>query len=432
MKIKSTFSSKLFLLFFFFLFLMKEGNSFPTTRRVPIIQSPCNAVRIAGSDFLISQVNDSLPQLPLLPQLPPVSAPVHSPSELLTLLRSGGGVCKNALVFVESSWLDQDTELTLAVKEAPKKGVALVIVGTGADRNQGLWQDLQSQELPEAGGNYEFKRRLLPPYVPPNSLYAFPPRLAQINGVGFWSDQDLNVNPEKPASSSLVVANFDIKDTVKQAAEWYKTTVENAALLRAENSANAISASPSFGALIWMWNWSYESHPGGKLNAWGGWRQLANDGDSKYDWYSIEFFVQTVPDKRTSWWEFWECSGATNDAVVNKNNASGFLWDYDPTTTEGATTSTYTVSASPEGGEVGYSKSIEIPDHRVLDCGDKSRQKACWEQVFGGDPRSNTFLFKPSLVVRVNTGTTPWASLNYAAKFESVWRSVKLKVWGTV
>lgn len=155
--------------------------------------------------------------------------------------------------------------------------------------------------------------------------------------------------------------------------------------------------------------------------------KLMNDGSSNYDWYFYSntalgaqgIRVQTVPGK-ICYGSNWETAHTYARHTVVTPGVYRWLVDYDPTTTDGYTSSTKTaaVTISPQGGGASYSQSYtyNIPYIKVIDKSDFEIHQAYWEHDFNekndpaGSPSDSTYLARPAFVVK--TTQNAWSLVN--------------------
>lgn len=159
--------------------------------------------------------------------------------------------------------------------------------------------------------------------------------------------------------------------------------------------------------------------PQGRLNVIVDISKVINDGSSTYDWYFYSNIpagnqgmrVQSVPG-HVSYGSNWETAQTYVKNTVVISTAT--LNDYDPTTTDGYTSSTaiasVTISETP-GVTFGQSYTYTIPYTKVIDQSDYAVKRAYWIQDFneqgdpGGSPSDSTYQARPAFVVRTNQNT---------------------------
>ena len=332
----------------------------------------------------------------------------------------------NLLIVDWIGFKEVKVKLSEIINGAVQRGVITVFYGKGSEILREIVKIERLPELPKVVTTIEIIEK------PAEKEKVVPVELAPIMAYGLWTDGEIQRLLETPVNANLAISDFDLSYIITYTYEWYEGVLGNAATLFQEAKERGSPPAWSKG-LLRQWDWSNTLKPFGRLNFWGGWKKIKNDGDGKYDWYSIDFHIQSVPgDKKWGQWWDYRTDYVITKADLDKITQSGYIYDYYPSTTvTGYATNTYTVTAGTTGGSASYSRSTVIPDYRVEDCGDKSEQLVCWRQVFreGTHSAERTFHFKPTVVDRVNNGVIPWASTYLEAQWCSWWRKGELKYY---
>lgn len=128
------------------------------------------------------------------------------------------------------------------------------------------------------------------------------------------------------------------------------------------------------------------------------------DGSSVYDWYVYTVKLQSVPGivEYASHWET-----AHTFANFNVYYAGSDLYDYDPTTTNGYSSSTVSAIIDMRGGAgLSVAYTYQIPYVKVIDYSNWGTEVLKWEHDFNekgdpsGSPSDSSYLAKPSFVLK--------------------------------
>ncbi|WP_297437744.1 hypothetical protein [Thermococcus sp.] len=182
--------------------------------------------------------------------------------------------------------------------------------------------------------------------------------------------------------------------------------------------------------------WSYQSQldftsgddwkPYGRLNVRTIYYKLINDGSTTYDWYDVHVRQQSVPGKELWSDSEWRTADMYTWVDADYYNSYGFLSDYAPTTTSGASTVGVSigVSAGEDGATISASQSwsYTIPDVFVHDQSDYSQELAKWWHDVAEDKAvgSDTYQIEPGATLRFP---------EYGLK--GVERTLWCKIWAT-
>lgn len=180
-----------------------------------------------------------------------------------------------------------------------------------------------------------------------------------------------------------------------------------------------------------------DSNPHGKLNVIITICKLMNDGTSSYDWYfygnvpqgNPGIRVQSVPGT-VAYGSSWVTAHIYSNFYVKYTGTNRWLYDYDPTTTDGYSSSGVSASVSVSGPSYTLSYSYSIPYIKVEDYSDFSTHMARWRHDFNemNDDETTSelsYLARPAFVVKTTQDSTSYVDADFAVRFgyEFLWWS---------
>lgn len=192
-------------------------------------------------------------------------------------------------------------------------------------------------------------------------------------------------------------------------------------------SISVAQASHSY--MYWVRDYRFtpyiDSNPHGRLNVIVDIYKILNDHSSSRDWYFYHVQIQSVPGT-VSYNSDWETSNHLGNHDVWNPGTYRWLADYDPTTTDGFTTSTVSASitiSNRPAATFSYSDSYQIPYVKVIDQSDYSLERARWLHDFneggdpGGSPSDSTYKARPWFAVRTTQDAWSFVDGSYSIQF---------------
>jgi hypothetical protein len=149
----------------------------------------------------------------------------------------------------------------------------------------------------------------------------------------------------------------------------------------------------------------------GKINVTTTFYQLENDGSSKFDYWLIEFKLESVPGT-IAYGSKWGTRAMYITLDADNGYSDYFLSEKSPSTTATGGSGDVGVSLSLSGPEVSKSWSYGGDGVSIYEKGDKGEGTAKWthDMDWQGPKGQNTYEVKPGAIVRVPNGTqSPWS-----------------------